>query len=151
MLNTKDFEKVQREEKDYFHGENNFNHRFNFCDCEDVPCVCGKTLKFRMTDGSLENIGINPGDVLVCSEDFEPFKDEGCLFIVSLSGGDMVARFVRIEDGGNFWLRAANERVADLIAFAEDTDVIGLVVPRIEPPHEEIENFYIDYDFTPLY
>ncbi len=145
MLNTKDFEKVQYYEKEYFEKENYFNHRFRICNCVDYPCACDKSLKFRMTDDSLKNVGINAGDALNCSFDFEPFNCLNCLFIVSLSGGAMVARFVDIE-GGNFLLSAANEQIPDLVCFGDVTDIVGLVTPKIEKPLPEYESdFDVDY------
>lgn len=133
MLNTKDCNKVQYYEEDFYNKTNNFDPVR--CHCGFVwSCECAKRAKFRVTDDSLKDVGIKKGKVLKCSEDFDPIKDEGCLFIISLSGGDMLARFVEIHDNDSFSLFAANEQIPDVVAVAEYTDVIGLVIPRIKRP-----------------
>jgi hypothetical protein len=137
MLNTKDQSKTQLYELDYRDSSATFYKPKS--EWDERP----KT-RFRVTDDSLKNVGIKKGKVLKCSEDFDPIKDEGCLFIVSLSGGSMVARFVELCGSDGFLLTVANEQIPDVIAVAEYTDIIGLVVPRMEKPIPEYES---DFDF----
>lgn len=91
-----------------------------------------QTLLFEMYDESLINLGVKKGDVLAWKRDFavgfDPL-DYQCryVFIVSLPNGELVARMVDTNRDGDFILKAANSKIADLVIFPDEIDIVGKV------------------------
>lgn len=118
MLNTKDISKTQQVENDFFNSENNFYSRKVFWQ-DGIN-------HFRIIDDSLIDAGIQANDILGWSEDFDFSKKEGSLFVVSLSYGDMLARYVRMSED-QFMLYAANAKFPDVVVEANEMEIIGIV------------------------
>ena len=114
---------------------------FSLVDYRDknVPSLFRDEIKpFQITDSSLKNAGIRRGKKLLYQYGFEVIKDEGCLFIISHSSGDIMARFVEFAGSNELTLIAANKDFPDLIVPADEIEVIGLVVPRIGKPIADV-------------
>lgn len=86
-----------------------------------------------MADNSLIDLGIEKGDFLSWKDDFEPSKIESYLFIVSLENGDMMARFVNINEPNEITLIAGNEKFQNLIFFADEIEIVGVVTKIYKP------------------
>jgi len=142
MLNKKDVRKLEFYEIDSSGEKNNF--RGLVCECGSFVCLFyhknkNVVKKFRQTDDSLQNAGIKKGDLITCQKDFDPLKDEGCLFVLSLGGGDMIARFVEADDYNQIAVYAANELIPDLVVFADSVEIVGIVIPKLKNPNRKFE------------
>ncbi|HEX8637936.1 MAG TPA: hypothetical protein VF692_07740 [Pyrinomonadaceae bacterium] len=128
LIDTKDEQKIEYYEYQMPRPQGWYNHENS-----------KSALFFEVYDDSLIDLGIRQGEFLEfyadCAiSDAYGFIDERCretkkanLFIVSLNGGSLVARFVQIVDDYQFILLAANKIIPSIAVFAEEIEIVGKV------------------------
>lgn len=125
MLITKDETKIKRVEFDFYNYGYGYDSDYFYIFGE--PFIEPLCRPFEVADDSLIDQDIQKGDFLIWKEDFEPSKIDDYLFIVSLSNGDMMARFVEIIDSNEITLIAANDDFQDLTFTADEIEIVGVV------------------------